>query len=101
MGEDAASEEGIDLGHDERRQRGRIAVGFPIGEKGPPVGLQGLVEECLFGTMALVSLTNSARMNDTGARRRCGAGVGRSSLRHQLRSSDRSDEGFGAGRSSE
>jgi len=97
MRQDSTSEEGLHLGHDERRQRGRIAVGLQIGEKGPPVALQGLVEECLFGTMALVSLANSARMNDTGARRRCGAGVGRSSLRHQLRSSDRSDEGFGAG----
>ena len=86
MRQDSAAEEGLHLGHDERRQRGRIAVGLQIGEKGPPVALQGLVQECLFGTMALVSLANSARMNDTGARRRCGAGVGRSSLRHQLRS---------------
>jgi hypothetical protein len=51
----SASEEGLHLRHNERRQCGRVAVGFQIAEKGPPVGPQGLVEECLFGAMALVS----------------------------------------------
>jgi len=85
MRQDAAAQEGLHFRHDERRQRGRIAVGLQVGKEGPPMGLQGLVEQCLFGATALAGLGDPARMNRPRAERRRRSDVGRSRLRHQLR----------------
>jgi len=62
-------------------------------------GLQGAVQNCLFGAVTFVGVAIAARMKRLRAGTRCRADIGRSRLRHRPSSSDRRVGGFGTGAS--
>jgi hypothetical protein len=54
VGEDPAAQEGLDLGDHERWEHRRLAAGLELADERPPVGLEHLEQDGLFGSMALV-----------------------------------------------